>query len=115
MIARAGGKHPYRWERIAIEVGAVMLGHTLFNQHHPRDPRPDPGYIHRPPPHPRFYGDSEMRRIWIPPVYEKVWNPGHRNHNGRWVPGRWIEVVKEPGHWCEKREWVGRFHHRRSH
>ena len=113
--AWAGEKHRYRWEGIAIGVGAVMLGHALFNQHRSRDLYPAPGHIHRPPPHSRFYGHWEVRRAWIPPAYERVWNPGHYNHKGRWVPGRWIEVVKEPGYWSKKREWVGRLHHRYSH
>ncbi len=113
--AWAGEKHRYRWEGIAIGVGAVMLGHALFNQYHPRDLHPAPVHIHPPPPPPRFHGHWEMRRVWIPPAYERVWNPGHYNHKGRWVPGRWIEVVKEPGYWSKKREWVGRLHHRYSH
>ena len=113
--AWAGEKHRYRCEGIAIGVGAVILAHTLFNQHHPRYLHPAPVHIHPPPPPPRFYGDWEVRRVWIPPVYERVWNPGHYNHKGRWVPGRWIEVVKAPGYWSERRVWVGRLHHRDSH
>jgi len=35
------------------------------------------------------------RKIWVPPVYIKVWNPAHYNRKGRWVPGRWIEIERE--------------------
>ena len=106
--AWAGKKHRHRWEGIAIGVGAVMLGHALF-KHHPHR------HFHPAPPPPRFRGHREVRRVWIPPTYERVWNPGHYNHEGRWIPGQWIEVVKEPGYWGEKRVWVGRPHHRYSH
>ena len=112
--AWAGENHRYRWEGIAIGVGAVMLGHALFNQNHPRDLRPAPRNIHRQPPPTRFRGRPEMRRVWIPPVYEREWNPGHYNHKGRWVHGRWIKVMKEPGYWSKRQKWAGRLHHRYS-
>lgn len=108
----AGKKHRHLREGITIGVGAVMLGHALFNQDH-RHFHPAPPYIHWPPP--RFRGHWEVRRVWIPPTYERVWNPGHYDHKGRWVPGRWIEVVKVPGYWSEKRVWVGRPFPRYSH
>lgn len=110
--AWAGKKDRYRWEGIAIGVGAVMLGHALLNQHHHFHQAPGP--IHHPPV-PRFRGHWEVRRVWIPPIHERVWNPGHYNHKGRWVHGRWIEVVKEPGYWGEKRVWVRRPYYRYSH
>ena len=57
--AWAGKKHRYRWEGIAIGVGAVMLGHALFKHHHHR-------HFHPAPPPPRFRGH---------------WNPGHYNRD----------------------------------
>ena len=113
--AWAGEKHRYRWEGIAIGIGAVMLGHALLNQYHPRDLHPDPPHIYPQPPSPKIHRHWEMRRVWIPPTYKRVWNPGHYNHKGRWVSGRWIEVVKKPGYWSKKRERIGRLHHRYSH
>jgi hypothetical protein len=38
---------------------------------------------------------TRSRRIWVPPVYNKVWNPAHYNRKGRWVPGRRIEIERE--------------------
>lgn len=54
----------------------------------------------------RCRGHWETRRIWVPPVYEKVWNPGHYNRNHEWVCGHWIRLEKKPGYWKTEKFWV---------
>jgi hypothetical protein len=122
--AWAGAKQRHRWKGVAIGVGAAILGHALIHgpSPHYRDYRPHrgggtviiregrdrcdyPERRYRRHRHSRPARGWDSQRIWISPVYEKVWNPGHYDVNQRWVPGRWIKVVKEPGHWAEKRRW----------
>lgn len=125
--ALAGAKQRHRWEGVAIGVGAAILGHAIVHGHQThhynrpqrgggtviiRDDRgrcdyPKRGYRNRHHSRPPR-GHWESQRVWMAPVYEKVWNPGHYDANQQWVPGQWIHIVKEPGHWVEKREWVGR-------
>ncbi len=123
--AWAGAKQRHRWEGVAIGVGAAILGHALIQHHHAyAHPYRGGGKViirrdidrcddrrrryYRRPFHRPARGHWEHRRVWVSPVYEKVWNPGHYDVDQRWVPGRWIQVVKEPGYWVERREWVGR-------
>lgn len=109
--ALAGAKQRHRWEGVAIGVGAAILGHAIFQAHQAqRSPQvvyvpPEPG------PHPQAgarhrYGHWEWQETWVPPAYEKLWNPGHYNRKGRWVPGHWMEVKTSPGHWEKGRVWV---------
>ncbi len=51
-------------------------------------------------------GHWEVDRVWIDPVYEKKWNPGHYNRHGEWVNGRYerFEICK--GYWKEEKTWV---------
>lgn len=51
-------------------------------------------------------GYWETRKVWVPPVYERVWNPGHYNSRHKWVPGQWISIEKEPGRWVTEKVWV---------
>lgn len=111
--AWAGGKHRYRWEGIAIGIGAAMIGHALI-QHH-RHYHPPPVVVYKPSPPPRYSGHWEVRKIWIPPTYERVWNPGHYNRRGRWIPGQWIKIERNPGYWVDKRVWVEERPYRHSH
>lgn len=117
--AWAGPKQRHRWEGVAIGMGAAILGGALINAHRypPACNRGGSTVIIRgetridPPPrypvrrHDRR-GHWETRRVWVSPAYERVWNPGHYDRGHRWVPGGWIEVVKEPGYWKEERIWV---------
>jgi hypothetical protein len=124
----AGNVQRNRWEGVAIGAGAVILGKVLWDHfHYPRHAYD--GYHHRPyypshklhPPKHKYYprakrsGHWEIRKVWVPPVYEKVWNPGHYNRRGCWVPGKWIEIEKRPGYWDKERVWVAHRHHRRYH
>lgn len=112
--AWAGSKQKYRWEGVAIGIGATLLGCALFKQHqdnkyysHQKPAMvPAPAYRH---PYPRYSlhrGHWEVRKEWIPPTNKRVWNPGHYNRLGGWVTGQWIEIVDRPGYWTEVRVWV---------
>ena len=115
----AGNVQRNRWEGVAIGIGAAVLGHTLFNNYFHRQPAPEVVYRHPSPRrykhhhHRRARGHWEIRKKWIPPTYERVWNPGHYNRGGRWIDGQWIEIEREPGYWIEKRVWVSK--HSRRH
>ncbi len=115
--AMAGSKQRHRWEGVAIGVGAAILGHAIYQAHkessHPRvvyvEPEPEPQYHPRRPfKHRR--GHWEWTKTWVPPTFDKVWNPGHYNRRGRWIPGHWIEVQTSEGYWKKERIWIARSH-----
>lgn len=107
--AFAGDKQRHRWEGVAIGVGAAILGHALLSSC--MEPAPVRVTVihkdrhHRACPPPRHHSRArlEVHRAWIPPVCERVWNPGHYNRYGSWVPGHWMIIEKSPGYWAEKR------------
>ena len=112
----AGNVQRNRWEGVAIGIGAAILGSALINQHRYSPPPPatacyptyretKPKRYHRPPPK---YGYWEIRKEWVPPIYRRVWNPGHYTPRGKWVPAGWIEIVDRPGFWEERRVRVSR-------
>jgi len=113
--AQAGSAQRYRWEGVAIGIGAAILGSTLLNlnrqdAYYERQRHGSEYGSYRPRQRYRS-GHWEMRKEWIPPTYKKVWNPGHYNHynhRGKWVPGHWIEIVDRHGCWNETRVWVVR-------
>lgn len=105
----AGSPQSHRWEGVAIGVGAAIIGSALIkacqnSQQAAYDPYPVSARPHRRPPVPSGYWES--RPVWVPPIYEKRWNPGHYNRHGRWVQGRWIQIETEPGYWTEQKVWV---------
>lgn len=111
------GKVRNRWEGVAIGVGAAILGKMFFDQVHRHHSSPRVVYgkhrYHEPdcrPPR-RLSGHWEIRNIWVPPVCERVWNPGHYNRRGRWITGKWILIEKEPGYWKKERIWVSHGSH----
>jgi hypothetical protein len=119
--AWAGNVQRNRWEGVAIGVGAAILGKVIWDQyqgsrhpevivHHAPRYKPKPHKYHRPR---KARGHWEIRKEWVEPVYKRLWNPGHYDRKGRWVPGRWIEIEKEPGYWIKKRVWVADHHHPR--
>ncbi|WP_319410022.1 hypothetical protein [uncultured Desulfosarcina sp.] len=115
--ALAGSKQSHRWEGVAIGIGAAILGHAIY-QSHMAVHRPEVVYVEPE----RIYGDNhgpehrcghwEWQKTWVPPIYERVWNPGHYNRNGRWVSGHWMEVETSDGHWIQDRVWVADNHGR---
>ncbi len=95
---QAGSPQQYRWQGVAIGVGASVIGSMLY--HHARPPR---HYV-RPACPPRYSrGHWEWRRTWVPPAYAKTWNPGHYNRRKHWVAGRWIRIETRPGHWRKEK------------
>ena len=105
----AGSPQSHRWEGVAIGVGAAILGSAILNNMHGNYPgvarQPQPAevhhYHHREP-----AGHWEIQKEWVPPVYEKVWNPGHYNRHGKWIDGQWIQIEKQAGYWDEQKVWV---------
>lgn len=104
--AFAGSKQRYRWQGVAIGVGAAILGHAIYNScKETSSCEKVTVYSHPCPPHHR-YGHWEIRRVWVEPVYKRVWNPGHYDCRGKWVPGHWQMIEKQPGCWQEQEVWV---------
>jgi hypothetical protein len=93
--------HVHYWEAAVIGLGVGILGSAIANscqpervtvvEHHT--------YYEPAPPSPPRY--CETRRVWVPPVTETVWNPGHYEYN-RWVSGQYITIEREPGYWAEE-------------
>ena len=113
--ALAGSKQRHRWEGVAIGVGAAILGHAIYQNHKAhqqphvvyvepqRTDRYNCGYRHKHP-----HGHWAWQETWVPPVYERIWNPGHYNRKGHWVPGHWMQLEGAKGHWIRERVWVKR-------
>lgn len=45
----------------------------------------------------------EIQRIWVAPVYDTRWNPGHYNRQGYWVSGRHETFKVQDGYWEQRR------------
>jgi hypothetical protein len=112
-VAFAGSKQRYRWQGVAIGLGAAILGNAILNSDRYDSPPDRVVVIDRDCRKPRYCdrdyrrGQWEIRKIWVEPVCERVWNPGHYNRHHQWVPGQYITIEKSPGYWEEKRVWVG--------
>ncbi len=61
--------------------------HKKFRRHHPR-------------------GHWEIEKIWVDPVYEAKWNPGHYNRRGKWVCGKYNNFLVKEGYYQKERVWV---------
>lgn len=111
--ALAGSKQKHRWEGVAIGLGAAILGHAIYQAHRadqqPQviydEPEPAPPYKHNHGFRDR-QGHWEWEKTWVPPTYEKVWNPGHYDPSGHWVPGHWMEIQRSEGYWIQERVWI---------
>ena len=127
--AFAGNVQRNRWEGVAIGVAATLLGQALLDHHHDTHyrPAPAPRIVHRPPvrherpyrayshrPH-KHRKHARFHKVWVPPVYKKVWNPGHYNRRGWWVSGYWIEKEIRPGYWEKHRTWTAKHNRGRGH
>ena len=119
--ALAGAARRHTIEGFMIGTGVAILGSAIINGIN-RDSRPQytqsysrhdeyrhSGYRNN---YPRKYrhqnhgGYWEVQRIWIDPVYEKKWNPGHYNSHGEWVDGRHEKFLIANGYWQEEKLWV---------
>ena len=114
--ALAGNVKRNRREGVAIGAGAAILGNALtnhfrysvparsiVNQHHPPAPHYRNRYRHKPLRH------WEVRKVWIQPTYKRLWNPGHYNRYGRWIPGQWLRIEKKPGYWTKERVCISKY------
>jgi len=132
--AFAGSKQRHRWEGVAIgtaaatllapallapaiaaphvrvnaDVSTVKKGGCYYPPRRHREHTSTQYRDHRPHKRRRGRGHWESRKVWVDPVIEQVWNPGHYNKRNRWVPGHYIEIEKSPGYWTKERIWVSR-------
>ena len=110
-LALAGSKQRHRWEGVAIGVGAAILGHAIYQTHKAgQQPQvvyhlPEPTYRRDHGPRHR-HGHWEWQKTWVPPIYERVWNPGLYNRKGHWVAGHWMMLETSDGYWTRERVWV---------
>ena len=98
----------YRWEGVAIGIGAAIIGGAILDSccH----PRYGAAYAYSyPPPPPRRHGHWAYEKIWVPPTYKSAWNPAHYNRRGEWIPGEWISIEDRPGYWASERVWISRW------
>ncbi|MDM8514586.1 hypothetical protein QUF76_00170 [Desulfobacterales bacterium HSG16] len=122
----AGSKQKHRWEGVAIGLGAAALGGAILSNSRSKDNNRAVGYnnapCYYPAPsrphrkknvsrHPRKHkrpkrGHWEVRKVWVAPVHERVWNPAHYNRRNEWVKGSWISVEQQPGYWKKDRVWI---------
>jgi len=102
---------------VAILTAAIYNGINkppVYTRHQPDYNRYDPaGYWpghrkhhHRKYSHNRPRAHWEVDRIWIEPVYETKYNPGHYNRRGNWVNGRYEKFLIQDGYWQEEKVWV---------
>lgn len=114
--AYAGSKQRHRWQGVAIGLGAAILGHSIINSSRYDSPPERVVVIDRDSHrdnhrdccsghHSR--GHWEVRKVWVEPACERVWNPGHYNRYNQWVPGQYITIERDPGYWEHERVWVG--------
>ena len=117
--AYAGAARRHTIEGFMLGTGVAILGAAIINeinkdskpQYTQNNSRHDEycyagyryGHNNR---HHRSRGHWEVERIWIDPVYEKKWNPGHYNRRGDWVSGRYEKFLVQDGYWQEEKVWV---------
>ena len=125
LSAHAGAARRHTIEGFMLGTGVAILTAAIFNGTH-QQPRPaytgnnnsqDSGcypeyrYSYKTKPHRKYRhhgprGHWEVDRIWVEPVYETKWNPGHYNRGGDWVSGRQERFLVKDGYWQEEKVWV---------
>lgn len=123
--AYAGSARRHTMEGIMIGTGVAILGAAIINGIH-QDSRPHytrnysrhdeyrhNGYRHNyKNKHHRKYrshstkGYWKIEKIWIGPVYEKRWNPGHYNRRGDWISSRHEKFLVQDGYFQKNKVWV---------
>lgn len=123
--AHAGDARRHTIEGFMLGTGVAILGTAIINEinkdskpyytnHYARpDRRHHTGYkyAHKNR-HDRNFrshgsrGHWVIEKIWIQPVYEKKWNPGHYNRRGKWINGRHKRFLIKDGCWQKKKVWV---------
>ena len=122
--ASAGSARRHTIEGIMIGTGVAILGAAIINeihsdpvvyqgqQHQDRYTRKDRRHGPARHLHPKYNahrgpsGYWKMERIWVAPMYEKRWNPGHYTRSGQWVPGRYESFMIAEGYYQTRKVWV---------
>jgi hypothetical protein len=88
--AWAGSPQQYRWEGVAIGVGAAIVGSVLLNNCLYAHPPARVAYRYASPPHYRYYYPLPRHRRnwvvgkrWIPNRSPGAWSHGHYYRHGR--------------------------------
>lgn len=103
-------------EGVLLGVGAAVLGTAIYQglnqssgyraprQHHVTPVYGRGSQCRNDPRHARQPVERwEIQRIWVDPVYETRWNPGHYNRKGHWVSGRYETFQVQDGYWEQRR------------
>ena len=113
-------------EGFMIGTGVAILGAALLHnankgprlkvltpdqdQHRDRNHYAGYGYGHKRKHHKRYHhgprGHWEIEKVWVEPVYETKWNPGHYNRRGEWVEARNEKFLVKDGYYQEEKVWV---------
>ncbi|MFH1156993.1 MAG: hypothetical protein V1793_24620 [Pseudomonadota bacterium] len=100
-LAGSGARH--RLEGVLIGTGVAILGAAILGAAH----GPGRDVYAAPPDCRRYEGGRNMRvtmgSVWVPPVYEERWVPGHYVNRGYWVPGHRERVLIQDGYWEQRR------------
>ena len=80
--------------------------HGDRKKHHKKYKHGDRKRHHKRYSHNRHRGHWETQKIWVEPVYETKWNPGHYNRRGRWVNGRYEKYIVTRGCWQKNKIWI---------
>ncbi len=121
--ANAGAARRHTIEGFILGTGVALVGTAIIHgmnkeqQHsynYPRHQRHKSDRHHRryaryaSAPDRHWGGHWEIQKIWIADKYKKRWNPGHYNHGGKWIEGRYKRFPVKKGHWQTQRVWVPR-------
>ncbi len=127
--ASAGPRNKHLLETVIIGTGVAILGTALIheiqhnnrknyyahNTYHSQKYPKHPGWQKPQPIHPPKYhvlnrhkgrGGWVIEKIWVAPIYENRWVPGHHRKHGRWVKGRYRHVIVQKGYWEKRRVWI---------
>ncbi len=127
--ASAGPRNNHLLETVIIGTGVAILGTALIYEVHHNNRENDyahnnynsrkhpkhPGWQKPRPIHPRkdhalnsykARGGWVIEKVWITPIYENIWVPGHHKKHGRWIKGRYRQVIVRKGYWEKRRVWV---------